>query len=72
MIEYNRDFAEYEISCDFCSEDIEIEADDWNDMLSQIDDEGWEYRIVGNEWKHKCPTCVKEGKPWVTGGLRKW
>jgi len=41
VIEKDRDLDSYEISCDFCSEDIEIEADTWDDMLEQTKELGW-------------------------------
>jgi len=53
----------YEISCDYCSEDIEIDSGgDWQDMLKQIKEEGWKIGRVNDEWKHACPECVKNKK----------
>lgn len=49
---------EYEISCDGCStETLEIEADDWNDMLRELKAEGWTNRPKDNGWEQLCPDC---------------
>jgi hypothetical protein len=43
----------YEVSCDYCSEDIEIDSGgDWQDMLNQIKEEGWKILKVNDEWQH--------------------
>ena len=53
----------YEISCDYCSEDIEIDSGgDWQDMLKQIKEEGWKIFKINDEWKHVCSECVKNKK----------
>lgn len=51
----------FEVACDYCSEDIDIDSGgDWTDMISQIKELGWRMRKVDDEWRHMCPTCVKE------------
>jgi hypothetical protein len=53
------------VSCDYCSNDIEIDSGgDWQDMLNQIKEEGWKILKVNDEWKHACPDCVKYHK-WI-------
>ena len=53
----------FEIACDYCSENIEIDSGgDWQDMLYQIKFNGWKIKKVEDDWKHMCPLCVKEGK----------
>lgn len=63
MIEDLKD-GDYQVSCDYCSYDAEASADDWADLIAGLKDEGWKIRKMDNEWKHKCPECVLDGKPW--------
>lgn len=64
MIEDNHD-GTFEVACDYCSEDTEIDTDgDWNAMIQQLKEEGWFIRKMGNEWKHMCGDCHAAGKRW--------
>jgi hypothetical protein len=50
----------YEVSCDYCSEDIEIDSGgDWQDMINQLKEEGWQIRKIDEEWHHACLECVR-------------
>ena len=54
---FDRDI--FEVSCDYCSEDIEIDSNgDWDELLLKIREAGWRIKKEGDEWKHKCPECV--------------
>jgi hypothetical protein len=53
----------YEVSCDYCSEDIEIDSGgDWQDMINEIKTNGWLIGKINDEWKHMCPACRKNHK----------
>jgi hypothetical protein len=54
----------YEVSCDYCSEDIEIDSGgDWQDMIRDIKEKGWKIKKMNDEdWQHMCPDCVKNKK----------
>ena len=51
----------YEVSCDYCSEDIEIDSGgEWGSMIRNIKELGWKIKKFDDEeWKHQCPECVK-------------
>ena len=63
MIEDLRD-GDYEVSCDYCSEDTEVSADSWQDMIELIKSRGWHIRKVGNDWKHMCEDCFHKHVQW--------
>ena len=52
----------YEVSCDYCSNDIEINSGgEWLGMINKIKDLGWKIaRMKDDEWKHMCPECAKK------------
>ena len=55
----------FEIACDSCPEDIELDTGgDWGDLIKQLKDDGWKIRKEGEEWKHYCPGCAtkKDGR----------
>ncbi len=54
----------YEVSCDYCPEDIEIDSGgEWGSMIRNIKELGWKMlKLNDEEWKHMCPECVKNKK----------
>lgn len=53
----------YAVSCDFCSEEIELQLRDFDHVIVAIKRRGW--RISNDDkgqWQHKCPVCVEDGK----------
>ena len=47
----------YEVECDDCGEGDAFNADDWQDLMSQMKDDGWTKKKVDDEWEHYCPAC---------------
>lgn len=48
-------------SCDFCSETIDTETDDFHDAVAIMKREGWKiFKGKRQEWQHKCPACVED------------
>lgn len=63
MIQEDRDGGVFDVTCDYCTNYIEVNSDPgWQAMLTKIKIKGWWIRKVGDEWKHMCPFCRKNGK----------
>ena len=48
----------YEMSCDFCNEQMDTEEDDFRLALDNAKADGWKIFKEDGEWYHKCPDCV--------------
>jgi hypothetical protein len=61
MIERNRDFDNFEVSCDTCSNATIVDTDDWDEMIKHIKGEGWRVsKDDDGDWCHDCPACAEE------------
>lgn len=49
----------FEVTCDFCPEDIDTGEDEFHAALSEIKSQGWRIFKKRSEWHHKCPACVE-------------
>ena len=49
------------MECDFCSEYIDLDTDDFQEAIDMAKDYGWKIRKVDGEWVHVCPACVDKG-----------
>jgi hypothetical protein len=56
------EYDTYEVCCDYCSYCIDGIYEEWADIIARMRSEGWRTRKINSEWRHKCPTCVKEKK----------
>ena len=57
MIE-RMDFGCFEAICDNCEEGRQFDVhDNWQELIRQMDAEGWTKQKVGGEWEHYCPAC---------------
>lgn len=61
----------FTIMCDNCSNEIEVEANAWCDMIDEIKAEGWRTYKNGDHWLQKCPVCVREWAKTNAGKKRK-
>lgn len=60
MIEQSYHDGPFEVACDSCSEDTEIDTDgDWHGMIQELKNNGWAIRNENGEWRHYCPDCAK-------------
>jgi hypothetical protein len=64
MIEQDRDFGTFDISCDECSAgEMTSTAEEWHEMLKEIKGEGWRvYKAKDGGFCHACPACVEKWK----------
>jgi len=60
MIERDPDEGGFYIVCDFCSNDINIQRNDFLLAIESLKMRGWKIIKQGSEWLHKCPTCLKD------------
>lgn len=55
----------FEVECDNCPHSVEIDEEEWMDMIQELKDEGWLIRKVvndkGEHWVHLCPDCKSQG-----------
>jgi hypothetical protein len=50
----------YAASCDFCSNEIEIQTRDFQFVVKVIKQRGWKIsKGPEGEWVHKCPACLE-------------
>jgi len=66
MIEKDKDDDIFEVSCDYCGgahESIDA-TPGWQAMIDKIKQRGWRIRKVGDEFRHMCPGCFGDHKPW--------
>ena len=59
MIERDPDEGGFYIACDFCSNDINIQQDDFMRAIEALKMRGWRIIKDGKNWLHKCPECQK-------------
>jgi len=66
MIERDHDEGGYYICCDTCSNDINIQQDDFTRAIEALKMRGWKIiKIhdpspnIDTQWRHICPTCQK-------------
>lgn len=59
MIEQNWPHPGFVVHCDSCSNDEEIDTEDFNLLIARIKRKGWTiYRgETGRVWMHRCPAC---------------
>jgi hypothetical protein len=60
MIDHNTDTGRFEITCDRCPEDEEIEEASWADMITDIKTLGWSIHREGDGYTHLCPSCTED------------
>lgn len=57
MIERNGDVTE--VSCDGCTEQLEVDGD-FNDAVTELKELGWKMkRDKAGGWTHNCPDCTE-------------
>ncbi len=54
--------GEYELFCDFCAYSEFYEADNFDDFIRQMQNDGWKSFKIDGEWTHKCADCVEKDK----------
>lgn len=54
----------FEVACDYCSADTEVEGYDWQEMLAEVKSGGWHIRKLGEGWKHMCDDCWTRHARW--------
>lgn len=54
------EFNVFEVRCDDCPFEEEYADNTWQEMLSQIYVDGWRTRREGDDWLHRCPSCVQD------------
>ena len=47
----------FDVNCDFCSNYLEVDSDDFKDVLKEMKFYGWKTFKKDNEWVNKCPAC---------------
>ena len=56
--DYSYGTETFEVACDSCSNSDEYEVGSWDELLSEMKDDGWKsIRVDGNCWEHKCTDC---------------
>ncbi len=55
-----RDNGEVVFNCDKCPEIVETGEEDFQEAFAGAKSEGWRAVKIGNEWEHRCPTCVED------------
>ena len=75
MIEFDYDTDTWFVSCDFCSEEIEVEASSFMGVIRHIKNYGWQPIKEVDEkhncinWKHKCLSCTLQYDDTGTAGV---
>jgi len=54
------DKNEYDVGCDECGFVKTYFADDWDDLMGQMRDDGWLKRKIGKDWEHVCEDCQED------------
>ena len=47
------------VTCDNCGDGFE--ADNWQDAIHAMKENGWKSIVISGHWRHFCPDC-KEGE----------
>lgn len=47
--------------CDSCDSNEHLIADDFNDEIAQMKEDGWKITRPEGQWHHECPRCVQAG-----------
>lgn len=55
-------FGEWDLLCDSCGTSESHDHMTFNDVREYLKDEGWRSIRKGQDWEHKCPSCIEEGK----------
>lgn len=55
-----RDAGQLFAQCDHCSNAEELEADDFQEAVSEMKQDGWLITKLDGEWVHLCPSCKEE------------
>jgi len=59
MIERNWPADGFVVSCDYCSNDLDVErATEFAQAVQAAKREGWRIEWRGGDWHHRCPACV--------------
>lgn len=61
MVDANKKFGTFEISCDFCEESDMFDTH-WNfrAFIDQAKNLGWTMHKEGDNWVHRCQSCSLE------------
>lgn len=72
MINYDRKNQEMEMTCDECG-DAETFYGEWKDCIAESKEYGWRTYKEGEEWMHKCPSCMhkRPGSEESFAGVRR-
>ena len=46
--------------CDMCGNVDEFEGWDWNEFVKDAKENGWQVKLVVNEYRHYCPNCPQK------------
>jgi len=52
----------FEVFCDGCTHDEEVEVYTTKQVRDSLLDLGWDCRLIDDDWYHHCPECVKNGR----------
>jgi Fe2+ or Zn2+ uptake regulation protein len=60
MIHYKKEDQRGEMHCDMCGNVDEFEGWDWNEFVKDAKENGWQVKLVVNEYRHYCPNCPQK------------
>ena len=49
----------FEMTCDFCSEQIDTDEDEFMPAIESAKAKGWKVFKKNGDWTHKCPDCAR-------------
>lgn len=60
-----REDGKAELVCDACDRETAgpVHAEDYEILLTDAKAEGWRTSRIEDDWRHRCPSCVKAGRP---------
>lgn len=60
-----REDHQVELVCDACDEawPVVYAAEDFEILLTDAKAAGWQTSRIEGEWRHRCPGCVRAGRP---------
>jgi len=50
----------FEMTCSLCGETIYLESPDFKTALEEARDQGWRWKLQGDDWEHYCECCEEE------------
>lgn len=61
MIEQNRPFDDFNVTCDDCGEEENFDTDgNFKMLLADLKSHGWMITKENDQWRHYCPNCTHD------------